>query len=113
MSTIFVRYPRLLFLSILLTIVAGAITFVELPRMEDPQLTPRAAKLTTAFPGADAGRVESLVTEKLEEAIKEIEEIKEFNSDSRAGVSLIAIEFLDTVTPRRGASRLVTHSRQD
>lgn len=99
MSTLFIRYPRFLLLLIVLTTVAGTLAFIELPRMEDPPLTPRAATITTLFPGADAGRIESLVTEKLEEELKEIEEIKEFISDSRPGVSSIVVKLLDTITP--------------
>jgi len=68
-----------------------------MPRMEDPLLTPRAASVTTVFPGADAERVESLVTEKLEDELDEIQEIKEVRSTSRAGISFLQIELRDDV----------------
>lgn len=66
--------------------------------MEDPLLTPRAATLTTLLPDGDAERVEALVTEKIEQQLKEIEEIKKIRSTSRQGVSFIAIELKDSVT---------------
>jgi multidrug efflux pump subunit AcrB len=62
MLDLFYRQPRLLFLSICLIMVAGLAAFVVMPRMEDPLLTPRAASVTTQFPGATAERVEALVT---------------------------------------------------
>ncbi len=65
--------------------------------MEDPSLTSRAATITTLLPGADAERVEALVTEKIEEELKDIEEIKEITSSSRSGVSVIGIELNDSV----------------
>ena len=79
-------------LAISLILVIGLSSAMILPRMEDPMLTPRAANVITRVPGADATRVESLVTEKLEDALSEIEQIKEVRSNSRAGISILAIE---------------------
>ncbi len=98
MSTLFHDNPRLLILSVLLIAVAGGMSFLVLPRMEDPLLTSRAATITTLLPGAEAERVESQVTEKIEQALREIEEIKEISSTSRPSVSFIAIELKDDVT---------------
>ena len=97
MSNLFYRNPRLLALTISLIVVAGLSSYVVLPRMEDPLLSGRAANINTFYPGADAERVEALVTEKLEEEIREIDEIKEVRSNSRAGVSTIAIELRDDI----------------
>lgn len=104
MFTLFYTNKRLMILAIGLIMVAGTSAFILLPRMEDPLLTPRAATITTVFPGADAERVESLVTEKIEDELKEIEEIKEIRSSSRAGVSFIAIELRDEVNTTKAAT---------
>ncbi|MBN2294544.1 MAG: efflux RND transporter permease subunit, partial [Pirellulales bacterium] len=92
MSNLFYRNPRLLILVVCLIIVAGLSSYCMLPRMEDPPLRRRVAVINTRFPGADASRVESLVTEKLEAEIREIQEIKELRSISHLGVSTITIE---------------------
>ncbi len=97
MTNLFYRNRRLLVLTISLVLVSGLSSFYVLPRMEDPLLTPRFALVNTRFPGADAERVESLVTEKLEEELREIEEIKELRSTSRVGVSTITIELRDDI----------------
>ncbi len=97
MSNLFFRNPRLLVLTIALILVSGLSSYYVLPRMEDPLLTERVSLVTTPFPGADAERVESLVTEKLEEELQEIEEIKELRSLSRSGVSTLIIELRDDV----------------
>ncbi len=69
-----------------------------LPRLEDPELVPRRALIYTGYPGADAARVESLVTRKIEDQLlDEIEDIKELESTSRAGFSTISIELGDEV----------------
>ena len=95
MSNLFYHQPRLMVLTIALILVGGLSSYYVLPRMEDPLLTERAAMVITRYPGADAERVESLVTEKLEEELREIDEIKELRSISRAGVSTLNIELRD------------------
>ncbi|WP_417744183.1 efflux RND transporter permease subunit [Rosistilla oblonga] len=93
-----VHDKRSLILIVALVAVAGLSSVAILPRMEDPVLIKRVALIVTRLPGADASRVEALVTEKLEDRLREIEEIKEMRSQSRSGVSSISIELLDQVT---------------
>ena len=76
MNTWFLKHPRLTMLAICLILVSGLSSYVLLPRMEDPLLVERAGFVNTVFPGADPSRVESLVTEKIEEELHEIDEIK-------------------------------------
>lgn len=97
-STRLVHDRRMMVLIVLLVFVAGLSSVVVLPRMEDPVLNKRVAIVTTQLPGADATRVEALVTEKIEDRLREIEEIKELRSQSRPGISTITIELLDAVT---------------
>lgn len=97
MSTLFLQNPRLTLLTIGLVVVAGLSSYVILPRMEDPRLTERAAMIFTAFPGADAEQVESLITEPLEDELREIAEIKKLNSSSRSSLSTVVIELRDDV----------------
>lgn len=92
-----VHDKRMLVLIVGLVIVAGLTSVSILPRMEDPVLVKRVALVVTRLPGADASRVESLVTEKIEDELREIDEIKEMRSQSRPGVSSISIELLDSV----------------
>jgi multidrug efflux pump len=88
---------HLLALAILLILVAGLAAWVNLPRIEDPRITNRNVLVVTQLPGGDAARVEALVTEPLEQALREVAEVETLESTSRAGVSLIAIELRDSV----------------
>ncbi|MCR9199739.1 MAG: efflux RND transporter permease subunit [Planctomycetaceae bacterium] len=96
-STLFLRNPRLTLLLIGLILVAGGSSFSILPRMEDPLLTERAAFIITSLPGADAEQIESLVTDPIEDELREIAEIKELRSSSRTSLSTITIELRDDV----------------
>lgn len=93
------RNPYLLWLIIAVLVVAGTSALLNLPRIEDPRITERVALVLTFLPGATAERVEALVTEKLEDALDEISEIKHLESVSRNNVSLITIELADRVGP--------------
>lgn len=96
-GTLFYRNRHLLVLTIVVALVAGASAFMNLPRLEDPRITHRNPLIVTPVPGASAERVEALVTEKLEQELRQVDEIKDLESTSRAGVSVIAIELADEV----------------
>ena len=97
MLTLFYRNVRLLILTIILICVWGISSYFTLPRLEDPELVSRFAIVKTFLPGADAERVEALVTEKIEDKLTEIEEINSYGSTSRAGSSIITIELQDNI----------------
>lgn len=98
MFSLFYRNVRLLILILVLIAVWGISSFQTLPRLEDPELVSRNAVVTTFLPGADAQRVEALVTENIEAEITEIEEILTYESTSRAGVSIVSLELSEQVT---------------
>ena len=97
MVTLFYRNTRLLILTVVLIAVWGISSYFTLPRLEDPELVSRNAIVKTFLPGADAERVEALVTEKIEDKLTEIDEINTYSSTSRTGSSIINIELQDTV----------------
>jgi multidrug efflux pump subunit AcrB len=53
--------------------------------------------VVTKFPGADPNKVETLVTEPLEEVIREMAEVKTITSESRPGLSVITVELITDV----------------
>lgn len=97
METLTFRQPRLVALIIMVLVSAGLSSFLSLGRQEDPTITNLFATVTTQFPGADPERVEALVTAEIEEELRKIAEIDEIASVSRTGVSVIAIELLETL----------------
>ncbi|PTQ15912.1 MFS transporter [Vibrio splendidus] len=89
---------RLLILMTALLMVSGISAFMTLPRAEDPVIINRYANITTSFPGASAERVETLVTEVIENKLRELSEVKLVSSTSRPGVSIVTLELNDTIT---------------
>ncbi|MEM9395614.1 MAG: efflux RND transporter permease subunit [Pseudomonadota bacterium] len=91
--------PRLVILILLVIISAGASAFLSLGRQEDPTITNLNATITTLYPGAEPSRVEALVTQPLEEEMRERPEIDVISSTSSTGVSVISLELNETTDP--------------
>ena len=91
-ATLFYREPRLVALAALVLIAAGASALLALGRQEDPTITNLFATVTTVYPGADPARVESLVTEPIEEALQGVAEIETLQSTSAESVSIVQID---------------------
>ncbi len=83
--------------ALLLTLV-GALSWLTMPRQEDPALPARASLVVVPWPGADAERVERMVVEPLEERLSQIDEIKHIWITARTGVAVGTIELLDEVS---------------
>jgi multidrug efflux pump subunit AcrB len=98
MISSFVKNGRLMSLTIVLLIVSGLGAISTMPRMEDPRMTNRMASVLTQFPGASAERIEVLITEKIEQKLRILPEIKLIQSVSRPGISAVSIELLSEVT---------------
>lgn len=94
----FVKNGRLMSLTIILLVVSGFAALSTMPRMEDPRMENRHASVLTRLPGASAERIEVLITEKIEQKLRKISEIKNLTSVSRPGISAVKIELQDEVT---------------
>ncbi len=92
------RNRHLLVMVLLVVLAAGTSSLLSLPRTEDPRITMRNPIVLTRLPGASPERVEALVSEKIEEKLEEVAEIREVDSTSRAGISVVSIVLEDHVT---------------
>jgi len=88
-----IERPVLATMMSLLLILFGVISLSRLPVRELPDIDPPIVSVTTIYPGANAAVIETEVTERLEEAVNNIEGIKSLRSESREQVSNITIEF--------------------
>jgi multidrug efflux pump subunit AcrB len=78
-----------------LVIVMGITAYRELPRQQDPEINFNWIQVTTFFPGASAADVERRITDPLEDAIRNISDIRFVASTSREAVSAILVRFDD------------------
>ena len=92
-----IRYRPIVLSVVAAMTVWGALAFMSMPRREDPAFTIRTCVVTTVWPGAPAIKVEELVTDKLEEVIDGLEEVKEINSTTINGLSTIYVDLEDNI----------------
>ncbi|MBN1346423.1 MAG: efflux RND transporter permease subunit [Phycisphaerae bacterium] len=78
----------------ILLMVGGIASFSSLGQLEDPEFTVKSASVTTTYPGAGAEEVELEVTDRIELAIQEMPQIRQIESISRPGLSMIKIDIL-------------------
>ena len=95
---IFIDRPRILILTLLFILLAGASSYISIPRQENPELAQRWASIIAIDPGASASRIETQVITKLESALQEIIEIERLDANIQAGSAQMLIELEDYVT---------------
>jgi len=76
---------------ILLAVVGGWSAYQDMPRFEDPEFTIRTAQIIVQYPGASPVEVAEEVTEPLERAIQQMQEVDDVESVSSAGVAEIMV----------------------
>lgn len=74
-------------------LVMGIASYLQMPREQDPEINFNFVNVNTVLPGASAADVEELVTGPLEDALRNVQDIKFVSSSSRENVSDILIRF--------------------
>ncbi len=88
--------PVISWLLVVVLVGGGLLAFDGLGKLEDPPFTIKSAKIITLYPGATAEEVQDEVTYKLENAIQNMEQVKNIKMTvSRPGMSDILIDFKD------------------
>ena len=94
-----IKRSRVAIMLFVILALAGWFMFLNLSQDSMPPFTIRVATVVTKFEGAGPERVELLVTDKIEKRIQEVPEVKEINSQSRTGLSVVTVELKDEVAP--------------
>jgi multidrug efflux pump subunit AcrB len=87
-----IRKQTVSWLAVLLLLVGGWIAFQNLGRYEDPEFVIRNAVIITPYAGATAEAVAEEVTDPIEAAIQQLQEVKKITSISRPGESEVQVE---------------------
>ena len=80
-------------IAFLMVLLGGLFSYLTLPRAQDPEINFNWVSIITTLPGASAEDVERELTGPLEDAIKQVKDIRFASSSSREGVSSILVRF--------------------
>jgi multidrug efflux pump subunit AcrB len=78
----------------LLLILIGVVSYLNMPRSEDPQFDLPVTLIEVVYPGASPSDIETLVVDPLEKEIADIENIKKIEAKIQNGAVRITIDFL-------------------
>jgi multidrug efflux pump subunit AcrB len=76
-------------------LLLGVLSYLGMPREQDPEINFNWVSIIVTLPGASAEDVAKRVTKPLEDAIKNVADIKFVSSSSRENVSSILVRFSD------------------
>lgn len=89
----FIKNYRFTYLIVFAIMVTGLYSLITLPREADPEIEVPFAAVVTVYPGANPTDVEELITNELENEIKNLDNLNRFTSSSGEGISSIFVEF--------------------
>ncbi|MBB4845360.1 multidrug efflux pump subunit AcrB [Paucibacter oligotrophus] len=92
------KRPRFAFLAALALVLTGLWLALDFPSTEEPQVTIRNATVLSLVPGASTERMESLVAQPTEEAIRSIAEVKRIKTTVRPGFVFTYVELKPEVS---------------
>lgn len=95
------RNDRVILVGILAIMVLGVTTFGSMPRSESPPFVVRNARIVTQMPGASPERIEQLITEKIEKAVRELPEVDFVSSTSKTGISIVMVAIKESYKDMR------------
>lgn len=96
-SSLFIDKYRIVYLMIIAIIVVGSAAYIELPREQYPELVVPRIRVRTNLRDVSSNEIESSVTDVIEGAVKDIEDIEEISSTSSLGLSTVDITFSESV----------------
>ena len=102
-----VKHYQFTVLMFTMLVVLGVTSWLSIPRGEDPTFPAPNYTVVAVYPGANPTDLEQLVVDKIEERVKELEDLKEMKSSVRDGLATVALEFEPSVDADRKYDEVV------
>ncbi len=96
-----VRRPAFTLVMTLCVVALGWVSFTRIPRAEDPSLRIPVFNVIVVSPGWNPRDLEELVARPVEDAVKELEELKKLQTTIRDGLVVVMVEFEYGTDPDR------------
>jgi multidrug efflux pump subunit AcrB len=96
-----ITHQALILFMILLLGAAGAYSYANLGRAEDPSFTIKTMVVNVAWPGATATEMQTQVADKIEKKLQELPYFDRVESYSQPGVSFIQVLLIDRTPPAK------------
>ena len=101
-----IRNPSVIYLIITLFLLIGLSAYNAMPREDFPEIKETKIYISTPFPGNTAEDIERLITDPLEDKVKNISNVTEILSTSQEDYSIITVEFDENITVEDAKQRV-------
>jgi multidrug efflux pump subunit AcrB len=96
----FTENRHIAWVALIATIAWGAYGYAKMPKAKDPTIEVRVAVASCTWPGAEAEKVEQLVTRKIEQKLAENANVEKIESLSRTSVAIVYVTLKENVADR-------------
>src|SRR5262245_13838359 len=91
----FVENRHIAWVLLIATALWGWYGYKSMPQRKDPEISTKVAAVLTPWNGADAEKVEQLVTKRIEETVAANSKVTKVESISRTNLSVVYVELDD------------------
>lgn len=81
-------------------LIAGVLSFIRMPKLEDPAVAVKQAMVMVPYPGASAHEVELEVAQMMEDELRALPNVRKVRSECSNGSAMFTVEFQMTVLNR-------------
>jgi multidrug efflux pump subunit AcrB len=106
-------HSRITIIVMAMIVTLGVSIYLSYPSAEDPTIQIRSASVTASFPGMSTERVEDLIAIPLEAAMREIAELDEITSVSKAGSVRLDLTIRDEISDLKPVFQDIRNKVQD
>jgi len=93
-----IENPSVIYLMIALFLILGLSSYFSMPREDFPEIKETKIYISTPYPGNTAEDIEKLITDPLEDELKNVSNLVEIISTSQEDYSIITVEFDEDIS---------------
>ncbi|MCM1071187.1 MAG: efflux RND transporter permease subunit [[Clostridium] fimetarium] len=93
LAKFFMRRRTLFWALMVGILVMGVLSYLRMPKLEDPAIAVKQASVILIYPGADAHQVEIEAAQPVEDAMRTLPDIRKIKTECRPGQAIINVEF--------------------
>lgn len=90
------NHRSLVWFMMIVSLIAGALSYFNIGREEDPNFSIKTMIISAAMPGASVGETLTQVTDRIEKKLEDLDELDFTRSVTRPGTAIVYVELLPT-----------------
>ena len=98
--------PSVIFVMIAILLWVGFSAYQSMPREDYPEIVETKVYISTPYPGNTAEDIERLITDPLEDRLKNVSNVVEISSTSQEDYAIITVEFDEDITVEQAKQKV-------